>query len=499
MVATRLGLCSPGFGVIARVTPFPIATAEITALRRLCAILGKTKPDDENAKARKAKAEQLVVRLGGPVRVAVLGGPGSGKTSLVNFLIGSELIPHEEGTTPRPPIIIRYDEEPATVAGWWSGIEIAEKGLKLEAAAVHKPDFIEFRIPNPILQFIGFLEMPKVDDEAGRSEQIRWASRRADVVIWCTKASSPWSEADAQIWAPFAEKLYGRSLLAVTHVDEVDMPRESLRDQLPPETANLFENTVLIATTDAIKAAPEGRVTEPELWEASGGRMLATSVLSLARKIRQSEVEAAQRLLAEPSETSSADEKPVEHDVSEAETPNETAKTFAAETPPLATEEIGQSADTQPPAKSETTKESPKPALEKAEDTAVAPAEEPSEHAPESTDTNAVPPVGDGSLGLLQTHLDTLISYAAQEDSFRVWEFLNSVVEMSDEISDKVANEGSLTGDKAWLRSQLDDAFTAFNMMQMEGGEQQCLEAATLLLQLSRDFSWATATSEEKA
>jgi hypothetical protein len=85
-----------------------------------------------------------------------------------------------------------------------------------------------------------------------------------------------------------------------------------------------------------------------------------------------------------------------------------------------------------------------------------------------------------------------MLAYATANEDFRVWGFLNLVVEVADDISNAVAPRTALIDDTGWLRSQIDDAFGEFNMMQLGGEDRHCVQSARLLLQLSRDFAWAT-------
>lgn len=446
-------------------TPFPKTNAEIAGLEQLRASLSKSDQNDDAIKAQIAQVDQHLVRLGGPVRVAVLGGPLSGKSSLVNFLTGEDLIPVGTADPTRPPIIMRYSKKPATIAGWWTGIEVIENTLSVAAAAANSPDFVEFRIPNPILQFINFLEMPRAKDESSLSEQLRWVSSRADVVIWCTKASDPWTEEEAKIWSPYAEKLNGRTILAVTHMDQVETSIADVQKQAKERAKNLFQSVVLIATTEAAKAAPKGQVTNPAAWEATGGRDLVSAVLSLSREMRKAEIETVHQLIDVAKESKDAAQKEVK--VAQ----YETVRIFAADTQPI---KAGA-----PPEPGKT------PAIK--DDTA--PTKAVSVEQGEDPKTSL--------LGLLQARLDSLVEYTNDEEKFRSWEFLNSVVEIADEISNMAAPKGRLTDEAKWLRSQIDDAFGEFNLMQMGGSDEHCINAARLFLQMARDFSWATTTVEE--
>ncbi len=500
-------------------TPFPPAYAEIAELRRLRGQMGKESPGDDAGKALRGRIDQLVARLGSPVRVAILGGPRSGKSSLVNFLAGADLIPTDAPSSERPPVIVRFNEKPMTAAGWWSGIEVAEDGFRLEAAALHSPDFIEFRLPNPILKFMSFLDMPSVGTGDAQTEQVRWVSSRADIIVWCGRANAKWEAEELPVLAPAADRLKGRSLLVVTHTDLLAGPEiEALAGKLKGLTAGLFQAVRMISTARALKASPEGKVIDPAGWEASGGRNMAATVLAFARAVRNSEIATARKLLKDARDGFPAAAAKI--DDASAPTEAEAAAPAEPEVPQAAPEpapEPAREPEPAPVAATEPEATAPEPeASPEAEPVAPVPTTpepvtlEPSEPEPEPVVASepapaeaASPAVASfvdgpesGALAALQARLDEMIAYTVDEAAFRDWGFLNLVVETADEVSNAVAPRTALTEEAAWLRSQVDDAFGEFNMMQMGGTEQHCVDAARLLLQLARDLSWA-ATREE--
>lgn len=441
------------------------ANTEIVDLKKLRKALSERDAPD---KSLISKIDLLISRLASPVRVAILGGPRSGKSSLVNFLAGADLIPTSADSEGRPPVIVRYGDKPKTAAGWWSGIEVAEEGLRLESVTMHQPDFIEFRISSPILRSLSFLDMPSVEAGDAQTEQIRWVSSRADVIIWCTRADAEWRVEEHDVLEPAADRLKGRSLLAVTHKDTLE-PAEatSLEAQVRAEAAELFKSIVLVSTTDAIQSSPGGDVVDEEAWKQSGGQQIASAVLGLARAVRVSEIKAARKMIKDGASPSS-EKAAIDNNAQKQETasvPDDSEKGLSD----------GQNDDVG------------------AVLAAVTAELDPNKQAiPQDTETVTE----SGALGVLQTRINQLIDYSADAEGFRDWGFLNAIVEMADDVSNAVAGRGALKEEAAWLRSQIDDAFGEFNMMQMGGTEQHCFDAATLLLQLSRDLAWGAARGE---
>ncbi|WP_343081147.1 hypothetical protein [Ostreiculturibacter nitratireducens] len=282
---------------------FPSAEAEIAGLTRFLS-------DSEGPADLRARAERLVLKLSHPVRVAFLGPPSSGKTELAGFLVGEKLSLPDANSGHRPPLILSYAETPSARAGWWDGKELAVPPRDLGVAYRARPDFVELRLPNPILKLINFIDMPGLDKLQWQAEQVRWTAARAEVLIWCTHAAWAWNAEEDQLWSLVPPKLQKSSLLAVTHTDvtlaviTLDKTLERLRSIALPK----FREMVTMATPAAAAAAPGGSVQDVAAWDAAGGRAMVGKLLAAARAVREADIETARAFLAEvaiqPSEVS---------------------------------------------------------------------------------------------------------------------------------------------------------------------------------------------------
>jgi hypothetical protein len=102
------------------------------------------------------RAKQLLARLCQPVRLGVLGRFGSGKSSLVNLLVGFEVLPYD----------VRLPTTQVTFAEKASAVCTLADGTKREIATASayditelKPLFVELRLPLPALRKFRFLKL----------------------------------------------------------------------------------------------------------------------------------------------------------------------------------------------------------------------------------------------------------------------------------------------------------------------------------------------------
>ncbi len=496
-------------------SPFPSVTQDLAELERfIAAELPARLATDPTIIELRQNAERLALRLSNPVRVAIAGLPGAGKTMLANFLAGQIYVAPSTERGNALPVILRYCEKPETIAGWWSGIEIPYRGIEPKSAAEHGPDYIELRLPNPVLEFISFLDMPGEEDWPGQKEQMRWIGGRADVVLWCTRATDPWVDEEWQLWSLVPKRVQSRSLLVATQTDLVKNPPalEEAMQRLRAATKDRFAELVTIGTRTALDAAPAGRVLDTAAWENSGGRAMVGTLLSAARAVRRADIAAARELLSDAAEAlglapprpdkpkpaapaDAAPEKPVEDAPEESGAP--------AVRPGRPASRIGrfkEASENERPAEAEAEIEAEAEAEAPpatAEDAAPAPAAETeppvsAEAAPPDAATAAPSPL----LTLLAKRAGKLIAYAEAGDGFKDWEFMAQVTELGDELSALTVSSRALKPEAAWIKPQVEDALVALSLLQMEQGDRPCEDAAVVVLQLARDLAWAAAPGE---
>lgn len=239
------------------------------------------------------QAEKLLDRLKKPVRLALLGLPGSGKSTLMNLLVGQNVIP--DGVR-LPTLNLTYGEQEQAICTLPDGSKKVRPTANAQAIAALSPVFVEMQLPLPALGKISVLEVVAPNDPTAIHRASQWAAKRSDVALWCTGAFN----ADEQrIWSQMPDLIKDHAFLMLTRSD-VLLRQGTYDDILATVTetaAGEFNKVLPISTTQAIAARePDGSVDKAAL-RASGGLALISGVLKQVEQGRMSAIDLADVLL----------------------------------------------------------------------------------------------------------------------------------------------------------------------------------------------------------
>lgn len=220
-------------------------------------------------------AVKLCERLHEPVRVSVMGLPGSGKSTIVNLLLNKIVLP--EGVRLPTAQFVNGTAEQAilTLA---DGSTTTVDGVDPHDIAALDPIFVEFQMPLPALGRISVLEV--VAPEAAKDQQraMLWAAKRTDIALWCTHGFTSIEQA---LWGSLPEKVKDHALMLITRADLLAQhgTLTNTVEEIRFGSAHEFNKIMPIATTDAIAARrADGSVDKP-LMQKSGGLTLISSIL----------------------------------------------------------------------------------------------------------------------------------------------------------------------------------------------------------------------------
>ncbi|MEM9709588.1 MAG: hypothetical protein AAF871_12460 [Pseudomonadota bacterium] len=238
--------------------------------------------------AARANGRSLFDILSRPVRVAILGMAGSGKTAVLNMFLGERLIPQTLSST-----FLEIVPGPDFMA------EASYPDGRLEAADVEDLDDVVgaervlIAAPNTILASLSMMEA-SVDGNA--ADNIASAAKAADILLWCT---TEFNAAERALWEGVEERFQDHAFLLVTKADKLaraDRLADTLMELAPLEGTE-FAGILPLATLQALRAL-ETEPRDPGLWQGSGADAVISTVSDHAKAGRRADLDQAELFLA---------------------------------------------------------------------------------------------------------------------------------------------------------------------------------------------------------
>lgn len=226
-------------------------------------------------------------------RISLMGEFSSGKSTLLNLLLGADLLPTRVTTTEMPPVwlsfgaprafwVDREGGEHPLESGRWEGIPRSAR-------------FVRAFAESPILERCDILDTPGISDPNLEDESWKFPVGQSNLVLWCTPVTQAWRETERSTWLSLPARLRANSLLVVTRADKVSLfDREKVARRLARESDGLFANMTFLASLDAVrgKALMEAE-GDASLWQQSGGAELLARIdlaLGAARAARRAQL-----------------------------------------------------------------------------------------------------------------------------------------------------------------------------------------------------------------
>ncbi len=265
--------------------------AELTVAQRLGQLLDRgLLPAGGPAEA----AERLIERLERPARIALLGLPGSGKSAILNLLTGAVLVPE---TLRLPTIIVQHGVEPHMLCTLTDGRTETIPGTDLNDVLTLNPALVTLEMDLPALKIISLLEVSAGPMEAEQRRAAIWASKRADILIWCTTSYLP---KEQQVWEGMPDVVKDNGFLFLTKVDLLGSREAAagMLERVETRAGEEFRQVLSISAKQARAAMPPGEPVDREMFRDSGAAAVITTIKSRVQAARRADTDMAELLLA---------------------------------------------------------------------------------------------------------------------------------------------------------------------------------------------------------
>ena len=196
---------------------------------------------------RTSRAQRAPATRQGRKRVVVVGEANSGKTALVNSIVGAEVLKPSFISPTLHQTVVRY----ATSASLWAETSDGRRMQLAWGSAEDRVagDIYRLHVGVPLARLAGMTVIDTPGLEPSAEENTARICRNADLVIWCTPAMQAWKASEKQAWLALPERVHSRSVLAVTFADEIESQSDMARlmARLREDAGPYFVSVVIAA------------------------------------------------------------------------------------------------------------------------------------------------------------------------------------------------------------------------------------------------------------
>lgn len=221
------------------------------------------------------QAQALAAQIEKPVRMSVLGLPGSGKSQLINLLAGSAVLPPG---IKLPAVQLTYGDTPQADCTLADGtIETIESG-DLTEAAKRSPVFVDARYPLPSLRKLSFLEVAAGPSHEEQKRAMMWAAKRTDMAVWCTEEGFGEQEEDLLYLMP--DRVQDNAFLVMTKADllEAKGTLPQVLTTLRSNSRDFFDKVYALDSKTALAARKADGSVDRDAMRDSGAIALISAI-----------------------------------------------------------------------------------------------------------------------------------------------------------------------------------------------------------------------------
>ncbi|WP_457644982.1 hypothetical protein [Profundibacter sp.] len=240
-------------------------------------------------------ATNVLKAFDAPLRVVLLGSSGVGKTSVLNLLLGQNMVP--DGMNGIPTAKWEYGIEPKMLCTLPDGSKKIVGGIDFDACASLKPAFVTVQANLPALAKISVMEVVAPDVPEQKQKAVSWACKQADVLIWCTTDFTPEEQG---IWDIVPDRLKDHGFLLLTKTDQL-MGQAEINTRLAALSrccGDEFLRILPISARLALEARGNGRNLNLNLFKSSGATGLISAIKGQIEEAQRAVTDNAEQILA---------------------------------------------------------------------------------------------------------------------------------------------------------------------------------------------------------
>jgi Dynamin family len=195
-------------------------------------------------------------------RIVVIGEFNSGKTTLVNALLGTPVLPTSFTRHTAYPTVVGFAAKPWLRAELAGRRRVAVPWSCIDGAPAPHIRRLHVGMPLDRLKTLRATDTPGfgLGDEEDEARTLR-ACRGADTVIWCTPAMQAWKASELRTWLALPRAVRQRGVLAVTFMDLLPSKGDAgrLLARLAADAGPHFRRIVTFSSQGFL-AAPAGEL-----------------------------------------------------------------------------------------------------------------------------------------------------------------------------------------------------------------------------------------------
>jgi hypothetical protein len=208
-----------------------------------------------------ARFKEIAAAFTRPPKLVVVGEFNAGKSTLINRLLGVDVLPTDVLPATARPALIQHGERPWMVLNRRGGLqdlrsldELRSYGNKADPShdtlGMAEIASLDVFLPNPLLKEVRLLDTPGISDLEQDHDLTLSAVSDADAVVWCTMASQGWKDSEAQFWERIPADVRKTAILVITHADALnsDEERSKVARRLSDQMRSLFAKMLMIST-----------------------------------------------------------------------------------------------------------------------------------------------------------------------------------------------------------------------------------------------------------